>query len=67
MKSVFDYLDYRTFLKDYYDEQKERHFYFSYRYFGSKTGIDPSYLLKIILKARHLSENRFRQFAVFAD
>ena len=25
MKSVFEYLDYRTFLKDYYEEQKERH------------------------------------------
>ena len=56
MKSVFEYLDYRTFLKDFYEEQKVRHGYFSYRYFGNKVGIDPSYLLKVMLKSRHLSE-----------
>lgn len=56
MKSVFEYLDYRIFLKDFYEEQKERHGYFSYRYFGNRVGIDSSYLLKVILKSRHLSE-----------
>ncbi|MBN1760197.1 MAG: TIGR02147 family protein [Chitinispirillaceae bacterium] len=56
MKSVFEYLDYRSFLKDFYEQQKERHGYFSYRYFGKRVGIDPSYLLKVILKSRHLSE-----------
>jgi len=56
MNSVYEYLDYRSFLKDFYEEQKNRHGYFSYRYFGNKVGIDPSYLLKVMLKSRHLSE-----------
>jgi len=56
VKPVFEYLDYRVYLKDFYDERKERHGYFSYRYFGDKVGIDPSYLLKVVLKSRHLSE-----------
>jgi uncharacterized protein (TIGR02147 family) len=65
MKSVFEYLDYRTYLKDFYDERKSLHGYFSYRYFGNKVGIDPSYLLKILLKSRHLSENSIERVCAF--
>lgn len=56
MKSVFDYLDYRSYLKDFYEERKEKHEYFSLRFFGNKIGMDPSCLLKIMLKSRHLSD-----------
>lgn len=65
MQSVYDYLDYRAFLKDFYEEQKARHGFFSYRYFGSKVGIDPSYLLKIVLKSRHLSEKSIGAVCIF--
>lgn len=56
MKPVFEYFDYRDYLKDFYEERKTLHNFFSYRYFGNKVGMDPSYLLKVLLKRRHLSE-----------
>lgn len=65
MKPVFEYLDYRTYLKDFYEERKEMHSYFSYRVFGSKVGIDPSYLLKVLLKNRHLSEESIPRVNTF--
>jgi uncharacterized protein (TIGR02147 family) len=65
MKPVFEYLDYRCYLKDFYEERKELHSYFSYRYFGNKVGIDPSYLLKVILKIRHLAEKSIPKVCTF--
>lgn len=65
MKSVYEYLEYRGFLKDFYEEQKERHGFFSYRYFGDKVGIDPSYLLKVMLRSRHLSEKSITRVSGF--
>lgn len=65
MKSVFEYLDYRNYLKDFYEEQKERHSFFSYRYFGDKVGVDPSYLLKVMLKSRHLSDKSVPRICTF--
>jgi uncharacterized protein (TIGR02147 family) len=57
LKSIFEYLDYRTYLKDFYEERKGRQTFFSYRYFGNKIGVDASYLLKVMLKSRHLSDS----------
>ena len=65
MKSVFEYLDYRAYLKDFYEERKGLQLFFSYRYFGNKVGIDPSYLLKIMLKTRHLSEASIQRVCTF--
>ena len=65
MKSIYEYLDYRNFLKDFYEEQKARHYYFSYRYFGNRVGIDPSYLLKVMLKSRDLSEKSIPRVSAF--
>jgi uncharacterized protein (TIGR02147 family) len=65
MKTVFEYLDYRSYLRDFYEERKEKQGFFSYRYFGDKIGIDSSYLLKIILKSRHLSEKSIERVSAF--
>ena len=65
MKSVFEYLDYRSYLKDFYEERKGKQGFFSYRYFGDKVGIDSSYLLKIVLKSRHLSEKLIPRVSSF--
>jgi hypothetical protein len=35
MKSVFEYLEYRDFLKDFYEEKKSECSFFSYRLFGT--------------------------------
>lgn len=65
MKPVFEYFDYRDYLKDFYEERKATHSFFSYRYFGNKVGVDPSYLLKVLLKNRHLSEKSVPRVIAF--
>jgi uncharacterized protein (TIGR02147 family) len=52
MVSVFNYIDYRTFLADYYAEQKKRSRAFSYRYFSHKAGIKSPTLLKLVIDGR---------------
>lgn len=55
LKSIFDYLDYQEYLKDHYDINKKNHAYFSFRYISAKTGLDPSFYLKVLQKQSHLS------------
>ncbi len=65
MKSVFEYLDYRDFLKDFYEEKKLKHSFFSYRLFGAKIGVDPSYLAKVLIKTRNVSNGAIGAIAAF--
>jgi uncharacterized protein (TIGR02147 family) len=65
MKSVFEYLDYRDFLKDFYEEKKSEHAFFSYRLFGAKVGMDASYLAKVLIKTRHVSNSSIVKIAAF--
>jgi uncharacterized protein (TIGR02147 family) len=65
MKSVSEYLDYRDFLKDFYEEKKSKHSFFSYRLFGAKIGIDSSYLAKVLIKNRNISNAAIDKIAVF--
>lgn len=58
MVSVFSYLEYRDFLKVHFEEQKEKHAFYSYRYISGKTGIDPSYYVKVLNKQKHVSEKK---------
>ncbi len=60
--SVFEYLDYREFLRDFYREQKHRHFYFSFRFLSQKTGIDPAHIARVFQCKRHLSEKSVASF-----
>jgi uncharacterized protein (TIGR02147 family) len=65
MKTIFEYLDYRDFLKDFYDEKKARRSYFSYRLFGSKIGMDASYLAKVLIKSRNIANDAVAAVAGF--
>lgn len=65
MKPIFDYLEYRDFLKDFYDEKKAARSFFSYRLFGAKVGIDASYLAKVLIKTRHIADSSIRAVADF--
>jgi uncharacterized protein (TIGR02147 family) len=65
MKSIFEYLDYRAYLKDFYEERKSRQSFFSYRLFGDKVGVDPSYLVKVFIKCRHISHKSIPRFTAF--
>jgi uncharacterized protein (TIGR02147 family) len=50
--SIYDYTDYRTFLRDYYEEQKAQNPSFSYRYFAKRAGFNSSGLYKDIVDGR---------------
>jgi uncharacterized protein (TIGR02147 family) len=61
---VFDYLDYRAFLRDYYLAQKERGRGFSYRAFSRRAGLrSPNYLKLVIDGDRSLSSEMAGRFA----
>jgi len=60
--SIFEYLDYREFLRDFYREQKQRHYYFSFRFLAQKTNIDPAHIARVFQCKRHLSEKSLPPF-----
>jgi uncharacterized protein (TIGR02147 family) len=56
MNPIFSYIDYRSFLRDYYEEMKKNSRFFSYRYFSKKAGINsPNFLKQIIESKRNLT------------
>ena len=50
--SIYDYTDYRLYLREYYEEQKAKNPAFSYRYFARKAGFNSSGLYKDIVDGR---------------
>jgi uncharacterized protein (TIGR02147 family) len=54
MKPVKEYLDYREYLHDFYLDRKNRESFYSLRYMGSKVSVDPSHLVKIFQRQRHI-------------
>ncbi|MBN1308555.1 MAG: TIGR02147 family protein [Chitinispirillaceae bacterium] len=63
MNPIFSYINYRLFLKDYYEEQKRTSRFFSYRYFAKKAGINsPNFLKQIIESKRNLTDLTINRF-----
>ena len=62
MKSIYEYLDYRKYLKDYFAEQKESSSFFSFRYVEKRINVDASNLSKIVQGKRHISDLAFKPF-----
>lgn len=59
--SVFDYLDYRTFLKEHCEELVKTNQAFSYRYISQKAGIQSSGHLSMIIQGkRNLTDSMAR-------
>lgn len=57
MASVFEYSDYRQYLRDYYDAMKARNAALSYRYLSQKAGINSSaFFPQVIEGARNLTK-----------
>ena len=52
MASVFDYSDYRQFLRDYYERHKAVNPSFSYRYLAQKSGINSAPFFKFIIEGK---------------
>jgi uncharacterized protein (TIGR02147 family) len=59
---IFDYLDYRAFLKDYYLHKKSRGL--SYRSISKRVGLKSTNYFKLVIEGkRNLSDEMARQFA----
>lgn len=57
MPDLYQYLEYRVFLRDYYEERHAKDRYFSYRFLGNRLGMDSSYLIRVIQEKKHLSDD----------
>ncbi|MBD3393676.1 MAG: TIGR02147 family protein [Chitinivibrionales bacterium] len=63
MKPVFEYMNYRDFLRDYYAEKKEQHSFYSYRLFSQKAGFKSPNFLKLVVEGqRNLSKESVFKF-----
>jgi len=63
MINIFEYFDYRQFLKDFYDDAKKSRPWFSYRYISSKVHLNPGYIVKVFQGKIHLGINNVEAFA----
>jgi uncharacterized protein (TIGR02147 family) len=61
--SVFDYLDYVKYIREYYEARHTIDRWFSYRYIQSKTGIDPGYLFKVFMGKKPLPQKKSNALA----
>lgn len=61
---IFEYLDYRAYLKDMFEHRKERHRFFSHRYFAQKANFSSSNFLHLVIKgSRNLTYNSLSKVA----
>jgi uncharacterized protein (TIGR02147 family) len=56
MESIYNYQDYRIYLRDHYDECKKRNVKFSLRAFASKIDLNVSTITRILKGQRNISE-----------
>jgi uncharacterized protein (TIGR02147 family) len=50
MKPIFEYLNYRDFVRDFFQEKKQKHAYYSYRLFSEKAGFKSPNFLKLVME-----------------
>jgi uncharacterized protein (TIGR02147 family) len=62
MINIFDYLEYREYLRDYYQEQKRTKPFFSYRFIGNRVGMDSSFVIKVLQSGLHISPKKIESF-----
>lgn len=63
---IFDYTNYRLYLRDCYEELKQNSSSFSYRYFSKKCGYSsPNFLKLVIEDKRNLSNESIEKFSNF--
>ncbi len=64
--NVWEYLDYRKYLRDFYESKKADGTHFSYRLFSQKTGVQsPNYMKLIIDGDRNLTQSHARRIGKF--
>jgi uncharacterized protein (TIGR02147 family) len=64
---IFDYLDYRKFLKNYHDDRKKNDPWFTHRYVAEKLSFNSGFYTKIIQGKRHISLKFAAPFAAFLN
>jgi len=62
VKSIIEFLDYREYLKYFYEAKKREKHFFSYKLMGNKVGMDPSYLCKVMSKSFHIADSSIQEF-----
>jgi uncharacterized protein (TIGR02147 family) len=68
LKSVFDYTDYRKFLREYYAWAKANQRGFSHRAFMAKTGMSgPNYFKRVMDGVHDLTDNSIPKFVTALD
>lgn len=60
--SVYSYMDYRAFLRDFYQYQKSLRASYSYQFIADKVSIDRSLIIRIFNGKRHLSSKNIESF-----
>lgn len=64
MKPIFEYTDYRAFLRDFYEEKKTHSKSYSFRFFARKAGLNsPNYLKLVMDGERGLTHRNLRKFS----
>jgi uncharacterized protein (TIGR02147 family) len=61
--TIFEYVDYRFFMRDYYAWNKSKIRGFTYRSFGQKAGVSPSLLKDIINGRQNLTIKTMQKYA----
>ena len=65
MKAIFEYYDYRGFLRDYYTSKKSQNRYFSYRFFAREAGIkSPVFFKEVAEGKKNLSRSMIEKFSI---
>jgi uncharacterized protein (TIGR02147 family) len=64
MKEIFEYTDYRLFLRDFYEYTKQSKPYFSFRFIASRVGINPGFIFRLMSGKVHLG---LKKIAAIAD
>lgn len=62
MISVKDYMEYRDYLRDYFAEMKQHNPCYSLRFIGNRVSVDPSHLVKIFQRQRHIGNALVENF-----
>jgi uncharacterized protein (TIGR02147 family) len=55
--SLYEHTDYRSYLREWFDEEKSRKSFMSYRYLSRRVDIDAGFLVHILQGTKHLAES----------
>jgi uncharacterized protein (TIGR02147 family) len=63
MKEIFEYTDYRLYLRDFYEYTKKQKPYYSFRFIASRVGINPGFIFRLMSGKTHIGPKKIEVFA----